>query len=403
MIASAPGEMLPPWPAATHGHGPGLKPIATEANAVRRIARNAALHDVNDARNRMQRRARNSRVGLVSQRRDGNKPFPRTILCSGPGDITHYDGTREHTIRELACLQGFPESHIFVGTGRGVLLKQIGNAFPPSVAGVIYHHLQQCLERSDGVQVPLTPSNQSLRQNLGSSVFPRGNRNETSSTREEAQYETYNGGISEADALAQALRKSRNMGQEQSRARAITVEDSDDDLLIGQTTDRMDRLSLMPPDLSSSPSSVSSSASIKTPTVSWDFLRAPRLSSRVSSTTMGNSQSTSPSERAKRKFEAVKTSDACIGFEPQSKRERTRISGEDEADVQFLYELSASSPAMSGSSKEHGADPIVSSFTPRLRREASIPIPEDATRTLSFGNRLGKLPVTRTKDTDWTF
>lgn len=106
MIGACPGEQLPPWPSATHSDVPtqGLKPCVTEAEAIRNLhGRRVTLHDVANAlvRNELPR--------------DGNKPFPKTITCGGTQGTSHLSGTRVFTLRELACLQGFPVSYQFEG------------------------------------------------------------------------------------------------------------------------------------------------------------------------------------------------------------------------------------------------------------------------------------------------
>lgn len=144
IIASCPGEKLPPWPAPTHGPpGSGLKPFVTEAAAFRPLRRNTDLHDVRAARR------------VTETPRSGNAPFSGTITCSGPTTVKHHhDGTRVFTLRELACLQGFPLQHVFEGN-RSATMKQIGNAFAPCVVKVFLGHLRRCLERRDAASARL--------------------------------------------------------------------------------------------------------------------------------------------------------------------------------------------------------------------------------------------------------
>lgn len=151
MIAACPGEELPPWPAPTHGpRGSGLEPFVTEVASFRQLRRNTNLHDERAARR------------LTAAPRRGDAPFSGTITCSGPTTGSHhYSGTREFTLRELACLQGFPLHHVFEGN-KTAIKKQIGNAFAPCVVKVFLEHLRQCLERRDAAEtqppVPATPT-----------------------------------------------------------------------------------------------------------------------------------------------------------------------------------------------------------------------------------------------------
>lgn len=136
MIAACPGETLPSWPAPTHGpRGSGLKPYVTEAAAFRRLRAHTDLHDVRTARR------------VVEAPRSGDEPYGYTITCAGP-TTGHFDGTRKFTLREVACLQGFPTEHVFAG-GRSAVLKQIGNAFAPCVVKAFLDHFRTCLEHRD--------------------------------------------------------------------------------------------------------------------------------------------------------------------------------------------------------------------------------------------------------------
>lgn len=74
-------------------------------------------------------------------------PLPRCITTSGGGNA-HPDGTRKFTLREFACLQGFPIDYKFSATG---VLKQIGNAVPPSVGAVFLAEVKKALMKADGL------------------------------------------------------------------------------------------------------------------------------------------------------------------------------------------------------------------------------------------------------------
>lgn len=420
MIGAAPGEKLPPWPAATHG--PGLKPYVTEIQAIGRIPRNAPLHDVHAARRR------------DAIPRDGNTPLSRTITCSG-ADTGHYSGLRDYTPRELACLQGFPLSHAFEGHCVGVIKKQIGNAFPPCVVKVIYQHLGRWLERVDGRLAapaqpqpsPLPPMAMGQDVALAGAFTPCRSNNtrpsiapatatgfERPARRGSLPYQGYNGDLSEDDALEVALQESRNVKEPVApHAPVIILEDSDEeDQLVREATESLDRLSvaLVPePDLSPPSSTASSSQNLNdTPRSLWDFLQSPMTSSRASSVTLGFSPTPSPSLRAKRKFDALKGDESESKMEesppgPPPKRERTEVDGDDHSDNDVEIILGMSSQSLVAEADGREASQAVSSFASRMRREASVLTLQDAGRALSFGNKLGKLPVRRDGSKDWEF
>ena len=69
-----------------------------------------------------------------------------TITCGG-NDNCHPSGTRYFTVRELACLQGFPLEHRFGKRER----RQIGNAVPPVMAKVFFEQVIRALRAADGL------------------------------------------------------------------------------------------------------------------------------------------------------------------------------------------------------------------------------------------------------------
>ncbi len=75
------------------------------------------------------------------------EPLSRCITTSG-GQNYHPSGTRDFTRREFACLQGFPLDYKF---GKVGVLRQIGNAVPPSVGKVLLAHIKDTLMRADGL------------------------------------------------------------------------------------------------------------------------------------------------------------------------------------------------------------------------------------------------------------
>ncbi|KAF2966916.1 hypothetical protein GQX73_g6669 [Xylaria multiplex] len=145
-IASCPGEVLPPFPMPTNaGSNRNLPPPVTLRDVLASIksSNRDPLHDVQG----MLLKARNS------------KRFPRepyddrcqvgTITTSG-SEWAHSSGKRHFTLRELACIQGFPINYTFLGSMTQIS-RQIGNAFPPVVVEILYRHLREWLLYQDFV------------------------------------------------------------------------------------------------------------------------------------------------------------------------------------------------------------------------------------------------------------
>lgn len=70
------------------------------------------------------------------------------ITTSGGLSNLHPSGERTFTNRELACLQGFPLDHEFLGNKTSVR-KQIGNAVPPKIAEKIYDTIVGFMRETD--------------------------------------------------------------------------------------------------------------------------------------------------------------------------------------------------------------------------------------------------------------
>ncbi|KAI0535994.1 S-adenosyl-L-methionine-dependent methyltransferase [Xylaria digitata] len=145
-IASCPGEALPPFPMPTNAeNNRDLPPPVTIRDVLASIepGNRDPLHDVQG----MLLKAKNS------------KKFPRgpyddrcqvgTITTSG-SEWAHNSGERNFTLRELACLQGFPMNYTFLGSMTQIS-RQIGNAFPPVVVEILYRHLRKWLLDQDFV------------------------------------------------------------------------------------------------------------------------------------------------------------------------------------------------------------------------------------------------------------
>lgn len=237
MIGACPGEQLPPWPPATHSAMPakeGLKPFVTEAEAIRNLnGRRVTLHDVAGARVRNE------------PPRDGNKPFPKTITCGGTGGTSHFSGSRDFTVREIACLQGFPISYQFEGN-KTAIKKQIGNAFPPCVVKAFYGYFRDWLQRVDGVRTPApaqAPAPQVARPRPVVDRHQRGTPASISLVVEPRHH--VNGNLNEDEALQLALQESR-------RAAGGVIDISDDeeeqqDSPVAAVAPLLERMSIAPP------------------------------------------------------------------------------------------------------------------------------------------------------------
>lgn len=70
-----------------------------------------------------------------------------TITSFSPRELIHPDLDRPLSLRECARLQSFPDSHDFRG-GFQAVATQIGNAFPPLVAGALARWMQATSERA---------------------------------------------------------------------------------------------------------------------------------------------------------------------------------------------------------------------------------------------------------------
>ncbi|KAH8169769.1 c-5 cytosine-specific DNA methylase domain-containing protein [Sarocladium implicatum] len=147
LIAAAPGERLPNFPAPSHSEDgtDGLKPFNTISRVLDQVCVGDDLHDLEGVRYHDPPRA----------------PIPGDRLAgtitTSPGGFYYPDGSRDLTLREYASLQGFPRHHIFLGT-RKAILRQIGNAFPPNTVRHLYKHIEKWLLEQDGMSEyqPLT-------------------------------------------------------------------------------------------------------------------------------------------------------------------------------------------------------------------------------------------------------
>ncbi|PFH62761.1 hypothetical protein XA68_11984 [Ophiocordyceps unilateralis] len=139
IIAAGPGESLPPFPDATHSEtgGAGREPFTCFGQAIVEIPPGDELHNVGAVRHFATLKAPLDASRLIG------------TITTGAANLYHPSGRRELTLREYACLQGFPHHHRFRGNMTHIR-KQIGNAFPPNTVTVLYRHLQQWLLKEDG-------------------------------------------------------------------------------------------------------------------------------------------------------------------------------------------------------------------------------------------------------------
>lgn len=129
-----------PEPTHTESPLPGsyLKPLVTVQQILDSIPLNAEDHDPES-----KMFAENRRMPPW----DASKVLPRAMTTSG-GQNYHPSGLRDFTLREYACFQGFPITHVFKGS---YVKRQIGNAVPPVVAKVLFESIKRDLDRADGI------------------------------------------------------------------------------------------------------------------------------------------------------------------------------------------------------------------------------------------------------------
>lgn len=74
--------------------------------------------------------------------------FLKGCITTSGGDNYHYEGTRRYTVREMALFQTFHYEYQFFGS-RTQTMKQVGNAFPPSIAETMYKTIVMTLQAFD--------------------------------------------------------------------------------------------------------------------------------------------------------------------------------------------------------------------------------------------------------------
>ncbi|KAH7398748.1 S-adenosyl-L-methionine-dependent methyltransferase [Phaeosphaeria sp. MPI-PUGE-AT-0046c] len=141
IIAARRGTPLPPFPSPTHGpSGSGLKAFQT-------------IHDALIPLERLGLRPTDDQYHQPKNFKELKEPYdPRRFLkgcitTTGSGDY-HFSGLRRFTARELGLFQSFPITYKFSGS-QSEATKQVGNAFPPVMAGAMYRTITKVLEAFD--------------------------------------------------------------------------------------------------------------------------------------------------------------------------------------------------------------------------------------------------------------
>jgi DNA (cytosine-5)-methyltransferase 1 len=135
------GIPLPPFPKPTHGPaGSGLKPYRLIHDALLPIQR-LGFRATND---------KYHQTKLAAEPRAPTSPhkFLKGCITTGGAEEYHYSGLRKYTPRELALFQSFPYAYSFTGSNTEAM-KQIGNAFPPTMAEALYRTISKTLEAFD--------------------------------------------------------------------------------------------------------------------------------------------------------------------------------------------------------------------------------------------------------------
>ena len=77
-------------------------------------------------------------------RYDSNEPS--VCITGDMRKVFHYDQNRALTVRELACIQTFPDNFVFDGT-RISQQMQVGNAVPPLLARALAKTIKKQLKK----------------------------------------------------------------------------------------------------------------------------------------------------------------------------------------------------------------------------------------------------------------
>ncbi|KAK5729732.1 hypothetical protein LTR17_011698 [Elasticomyces elasticus] len=143
IIGACPGELLPSYPAPTHG--PGRTPFTTVYDWLKGIK---ARH--------LDGKMGDGAVGREHEPFDPHTQLRGCITSDGGTGNKSPDGWRTYILRELARLQTFPLNYFFAG-GITAIRLQIANAVPPEVAEKIFREIVRSLRRSDAEMAAWRP------------------------------------------------------------------------------------------------------------------------------------------------------------------------------------------------------------------------------------------------------
>lgn len=139
MIGSCPGERLPTFPAHTHTEAGGFVTVAQALNQIQAGRFYDPLHQ-----------PRQCLFDIPRPSWNDQQPLSRTLTCGGAQGCYHPSGSRAFTVRELATIQTFPIDYVFASNINATDAKrQIGNAFPPRAAKVLFSHIRKWLADTD--------------------------------------------------------------------------------------------------------------------------------------------------------------------------------------------------------------------------------------------------------------
>lgn len=160
LMAAAPGETLPDWPAYTHSDDPSqsLKPFTTVNKILRDVRRHALYHDEQVAKATAYAETRIRKGRRMYPVWDASKPYSYTICTAGAVNektkeqLGYPDGRRNLTSSELAALQGVPPTYILpylLPPNMTNVRKIVGNMFPPTIAQILLTTVRKHLEVTD--------------------------------------------------------------------------------------------------------------------------------------------------------------------------------------------------------------------------------------------------------------
>ena len=137
LIAAKRGLPLPDFPAPSHGPASGHRRFNYIWDALEPLRLRGNNHY--DPYHNPDEKERRQRLNETPY--DPKTSFLRGIVTGKGSESYHYEGKRQHTVRESALFQSFPIDHKFTGPHQKAML-QVGNAYPPLMAKKVF---QQCI------------------------------------------------------------------------------------------------------------------------------------------------------------------------------------------------------------------------------------------------------------------